>query len=87
MGCTRADLERWLREIHGSAVPPFDNDRIDLSVVGVPVTMRVRDAPPRTLGLIVCRELDVSFEYAPQDRDAADAWITAFDRHTQRGGG
>jgi hypothetical protein len=49
--------------------------------------MRVRDAPPRTLGLIELRELDVSFEYAPQDRDAADAWITAFDRYTHRGGG
>mgnify|MGYP003410202869 CR=1 FL=1 len=38
-------------------------------------------APERTA------ELEVGFEYAPQDRAAAREWIARFDRHTQRGGG
>lgn len=87
MGCTRADLERWLREIHGDAVPSFTGDTIDLAVVGVPVRVTVRDAPQRSLGIVSFHELDVSFDFAPGERDAGDAWVRAFDRHTQRGGG
>ncbi len=87
MGCTRVDLERWLREMHGDAVPSFAGDSIDLSVVGVPVRISVRDAPARSLGMIRFQELEVSFDFAPEAREAGEAWVHAFDRHTQRGGG
>jgi hypothetical protein len=88
MGCSRADLERWVRELLGSAAPGLrGDDRLDLRPAGVPLSIVVRDAPPRARGLIRFRELDVRFEFAPADREAALAWIGAFDRHTQRGGG
>lgn len=87
MGCSRADLERWVREMCGPAAAGFVADRLDLAPAGVPVAIVVRDAPPRRLGMVRFRELDVRFEYAPADRDAARRWIAEFDRHTQRGGG
>lgn len=87
MGCTRTDLERWVRELLGPGVPGFRDDRLDLRPAGVPLAIVVRDAPPRALGLIRFRELDVRFEFEPSARAAALAWIAVFDRHTQRGGG
>lgn len=87
MGCSRDDLERWLREMLGPAVPAFRDDRLALHAQGVPVTLRVADAPPRRLGLVTFRALDVSFDYAPDDGAAVRAFIARFDRHTQRGGG
>ena len=87
MGCTRADIERWVRELLGPGAPRFEGDRLDLRESGVALRVVVRDAPPRSLGLVRFRELDVSFEYEPADREVARAWIARFDRHTQRGGG
>ena len=87
MGCSREDLLRWSRELLGPSVPGFTSDRIDLSAFGVPVVIAVRDAPGRTLGLIRFRELEVTFEHGADEAAAAHAWIAAFDRHTQRGGG
>jgi len=87
MGCSRDDLERWVAELLGPAAGRFVDDRLDLASVGIPVAIVVRDAPERSLGLIRFRELEVGFEYAPQDRAVAREWIARFDRHTQRGGG
>jgi hypothetical protein len=87
MGCSRADLERWIDELMGPGTGRFVEDRMDLRPAGVPLVIAVRDAPVRVLGLVQFRELDVSFDYATQDREAARAWIARFDRHTQRGGG
>ncbi len=87
MGCTRADLVRWVGEMLGPGAGRFVDDRMDLRSAGVPLAIAVRDAPDRVLGLVRFRELDVRFEYAPQDEAAARAWIARFDRHTQRGGG
>jgi hypothetical protein len=87
MGCSRADLERWVREMCGPGAPGFTGDRLELRPAGVPVAIVVSDAPVRRLGMVRFRELDVRFEYADADRDAARRWIAEFDRHTQRGGG
>jgi len=87
MGCSRGDLERWVREMCGPCAPGFAADRLDLHAAGVPLAIVVEDAPPRRLGMVRFRELDVRFEYAPADRERARRWIVEFDRHTQRGGG
>jgi len=87
MGCSRADLERWVAELLGPGVGRFVGDRLDLAAAGVPIAIVVRDLPPRTLGLIRFHELEVRFEYPPEQRAIAREWIARFDRHTQRGGG
>lgn len=87
MGCSRADLERWVGEMLGPGAGRFVDDRMEVASAGVPLAIVVRDAPDRVIGLVRFRELEVSFEYAPQDKAAARAWIAGFDRHTQRGGG
>ena len=87
MGCTREEIERWVRELMGAGAAGFVADRLDLAPLGVPVAICVRDAPPRSLGLIRFRELEVHFEYAAEHGARAREWIAHFDRHTQRGGG
>jgi len=87
MGCSRDDLERWVAELLGPGAGRFTGDRLDLAGVGIPIAIVVREAPQRSLGLIRFRELEVRFDYAPQDRAVAREWIARFDRHTQRGGG
>ena len=87
MGCSRADLERWVGELMGPGLGRFVGDRMELASAGVPLTIVVRDAPERVLGLVRFSELEVRFEYALQDGAAVREWIARFDRHTQRGGG
>ena len=87
MGCSRADLERWVAEMLGPLAGRFRGDRLELSGAGVPVAIVVRDAPERRLGLVRFRELEVRFEYPPEHAATAREWIARFDRHTQRGGG
>lgn len=87
MGCSRADIERWVGELLGPAAGRFESDRLDLRGAGVPLAIVVRDAPARSLGLIRFEEIEVRFEYPPEHREPAREWIARFDRHTQRGGG
>jgi len=87
MGCSRSDLERWVAELMPGLAPSFDGNTLAVPLDGFAVTVSVRDAPPRSLGLIRFRELEVRFDYPQERADEARAWIARFDRHTQRGGG
>jgi hypothetical protein len=87
MGCSQADLRRWLTEMFAADVGDFEAGRLQLHRFGVPVTIIAQDLQPRRLGLVALRVVDVSFEYSPADRERVRAWIVNFDRHTQRGGG
>ena len=87
MGCSRTDLERWVRELTGLQDRSFLADRLDLSDAGIPVCLVVRELAPRRIGLVSFAQLEVWFDYPPDQADAARDWIRRFDRHTQRGGG
>lgn len=87
MGCSRADLERWLREFTGQPVLQADDEAIRVPVADFEVHVRVSPAPLRRLGLITFRALRVQFIYPPERAAQAREWIRGFDFHTQRGGG
>jgi len=87
MGCSRADLERWLREFTGLPVLQADDHAIRVPVADFMLEVRVSPAPPRRLGLITFRALQVQFVYPTEHAMQARDWIRGFDFHTQRGGG
>jgi hypothetical protein len=87
MGCSRADLQRWVGELTGSPPPDWHDDRLAIALDGWTLTLRAVPLPARRIGLVRLQHLDVRFEYPPPHAEAARAWIAAFDRHTQRGGG
>lgn len=87
MACSRADLERWLREFTGHATFETRGDALVLPADGFDLSVRLEALPPRRLGLVSFHLLRVSFEYPPQHQAAARDWIRRFDFHTQRGGG
>jgi hypothetical protein len=87
MGCSRADLERWVRELTGLQGRQFQGGRLDLSDAGIPVCIITHELVPRRIGLVSFAQLEVGFEYPASQAEAARDWIRRFDRHTQRGGG
>jgi hypothetical protein len=87
MGCSRADLERWLREVTGLAAFESGDDWIRVPVADFHIEVRFTPAPPRRLGLVTFRALRVRFKYPPGRAEQAREWIGRFDFHTQRGGG
>lgn len=87
MGCSRTDLERWVRELTGLQDRSFLAGRLDLSDTGIPVCLVVRELAPRRIGLVSFAQLELWFDYPSDQADAARDWIRRFDRHTQRGGG
>ncbi len=86
MACDRRDMERWLRELVAGEIRVLP-DGFEFAVEGVRMTVQLSDHAPRRVGLIAIPSLAVHFSYPPAARQAARAWITRFDRHTQRGGG
>ena len=86
MACDPRELERWLRELVAGEIRVLP-DGFEFAVEGTRMTVQVSEHAPRRVGLIAIPMLAVLFSYPPGERDAAHAWITRFDRHTQRGGG
>ena len=91
MACTPADMERWLGEFTGQQSLRFEpattGRSMSLDAGGWPMTVAVRELPPRVVALLRMPQLDVRFDYPADQAAAAREWITRFDRHTQRGGG
>lgn len=87
MGCSRADIARWLREITGLDAIPEREGAFVVALQGFDLRVQVEPVPSRRLGLVVFRANRVSFLYPPQHQQAARDWIRHFDFHTQRGGG
>ena len=90
MACSRADLARWLTELtgsdHGMAAGKQALIRFDWGQLAI----ETEEQPVQRFGLVRMQRLQVRFVPTPDDpdtRDAARAWITGFDRYTQRGGG
>ena len=86
MGCTRADLVRWLGEmVPGGVVEVPGGFRVESG--GLDLTIEIAPVPPRRIGLVTIEGLDIRFSYPQEQREAARAWIASFDAHTYRGGG
>lgn len=92
MACTVADIERWLGEFAGPmSVRRLPGVVADACFVidagGWSIRLSARKLAPRVIALLRMPQLDVVFDYAPEEAGRARAWIAGFDRHTQRGGG
>jgi hypothetical protein len=87
MACTRADLARWLTELTGADHGMAADGRAMLPFAWGELAMFADPLPPRRVALLKIQQMRVRF-VAPEGREAeAREWLTAFDRHTQRGGG
>ena len=91
MGCTEADLARWLpgatrhaplesrpRGAGQCHVVTLENGRVE--ILATP-------APPRRIAGIVLPVLQVSFRFVDLDACQREAFLNYFDRYTRRGGG
>ena len=87
MACTRADLQRWLREFTGDPSLQVGDHALELALEGFNLTLNTRELPPRRIALLRIEQLEVQFDYATESAARARDWIARFDRHTQRGGG
>ncbi len=87
MGCTRADLLRWLPEATGHAPASVQGDAIVVSVAGGEVRIVARERPPRRIALVALPVLAVSFRFDGLDGAAREAFLARVDLYTRRGGG
>jgi hypothetical protein len=87
MACTRADLARWLEQLLGHDHGMGHDGRARLEFDWGVLEVETAELAPRSVALLRLPQLDVRFRYDPALRDQAQAWITHFDHHTQRGGG
>lgn len=91
MGCTEADLLRWLPgatrhapiETRIAGQETLHRVRLD----GGMVEIASRPMPPRRIGGIVLPVLKVAFRFVNLDEQQRAAFLTYFDHYTRRGGG
>ena len=87
MACSQADLARWLVELTGDDHGMAANGRADVPLCGGVLRIETERLPPLRIALLRTQQLRVRF-IPPAGHEAdARAWVTAFDHHTQRGGG
>jgi hypothetical protein len=87
MACSREDLARWLREFAGADHGLAQTGHAELQFDWGTLRIDTESLPPHRIALLRIRQLRVRFTPSEGAQDAARAWLTGFDRHTQRGGG
>jgi hypothetical protein len=87
MGCTRAELLRWLPAATGHAPARLEGGERVLSVGPGEVRLAVEEAPPRRIASVSLPVLRVRFRFVGLDPAARDAFLARFDLYTRRGGG
>jgi len=87
MGCTLADLLRWLPGATAHAPARVEGEEVVLSVAGGEVRMRARALPPRCIALVSLPVLAVRLTFVGLDAAARKAFLARFDLYTRRGGG
>ena len=87
MACSRADLARWLTELTGSDHGIAASGSAELPFEWGVLRIDTRPLPPRRIALVKLQQLEVVFTPPAGGEAAAQAWLTRFDHHTQRGGG
>ena len=87
MGCSRADLARWLAEFAGSDHGMAATGRADIPLDWGTLGVVAEPMAPRVIALARIQQLRVRFVYPDGAQEHARDWVTRFDKHTQRGGG
>lgn len=87
MGCSQADLARWLTELTGSDHGMAANGRAHIPQAWGTLEVRTEPLPASAIGLVRMQRLRVRFVYPAGAEERAREWVTRFDKHTQRGGG
>lgn len=87
MGCTRAELLRWLPGATGGAPVRAEGDDLVLRVGRGQVHLALREFPPRRIALVSLPVLAVRFTFAGLDAEERRAFLERFDLYTRRGGG
>jgi hypothetical protein len=87
MGCTRADLARWLAGATRGAPACVDDDEVTVAVGGGRVEISLREQAPRRIALVCVPVLRVRFRFIGMDARAREDFMAHFDAYTRRGGG
>ncbi len=87
MGCTRAELERWLPGATRHAPVRSDGDELVFTVEGGEVRLRAEERPPRRIAQIAMPVLAVRFRFVGLAAAARERFLAHFDAYTRRGGG
>jgi hypothetical protein len=87
MGCTRADLARWLAGATRSAGAHLEGDELALAVGSGRVEISVREETPRRVALLAIPVLRVRFRFVGLGASAREEFMAHFDSYTRRGGG
>ena len=88
MGCTVADLLRWLPGAAGAAQVQVLGDSARIAPVGQgALELDWQVLPPRRIALMAMPVLWVRFHFNGASDEAREAFMRWFDLYTQRGGG
>lgn len=87
MGCSRAELLRWLPGAARHAGATLEEDGLTLSVGSGQVRLTLEERPDRRIALVRLPVLAVRFRFVGLSAAAREAFLTRFDAYTRRGGG
>lgn len=87
MGCTEAELTRWLPGAVGGRAVGVVHDRAEVAVGQGTLRLQWRVLEPRRIGLLRMPRLAVSFRFDGVDDATRQQVMRHFDLYTQRGGG
>ncbi len=87
MGCSRADLLRWLPDATARAPVRVEGDELVLAVGAGQVRLRAEERPPRRIALVTLPVLAVRLRFEGLDAAAREVFLARFDLYTRRGGG
>lgn len=87
MGCTRAELLRWLPGATRHAPARVEGDTVVVAVGAGRVEIALSERPPRRIALVSLPVLGVTFRFVGLDAAARAGFLDYFDFYTRRGGG
>ncbi len=87
MGCTEAELKRWLPGAVGGRVVLFSGDGAEIAVDAGTLCLQWRVLEPRRIALLRMPRLAVCFRFDGVDDATRQQVMRHFDLYTQRGGG
>lgn len=87
MGCTEAELLRWLPGAVGDRAIVLSPGRAEVDLNPGAGTLAWRPLPPRRIALLSMPRLAVTFRFDGVDEAERQRFMRRFDLYTQRGGG
>jgi hypothetical protein len=87
MGCTEAELLRWLPGAAGQHAVAVQAQGAEISIDAGRLNLRWNVLPPRQIALMRMPRMAVSFAFEGVDETSRQRFMRHFDLYTQRGGG